>query len=451
MIKSKNDSISVENLKTIFPDLSRYLLIPHYEKKPNIAEETLRKLNPHVVAGEVTSTSKFRVCSSDPGKLTPVIFSDARISKCSRIIFSDKTDICRSSEVTLRGLKSCFNDKAKVCLSKKDGNNFFQAIDDGLYLSTGLNIILGDRSSGKTHTLERILNSFENVKYIKQFSLLQNDEEKFKKLLSTRHSTVNEQFLKEFKDVVSDITSVDLKRSKLEVEKYLTSLLKFASESDKQDSYSKASLFSETIFKEADLKGLVNLIDATILLIENAEYRDIIEKHITSESLRNLVSELIRKHTEISEANLKRRWLNDLVTKVKGDLKLKTSISPPSEIDFYDIIFENEKVKKFIQVVKVIQNEREIDRKAIRGFKVIAKTKKFTGAGQLKSRSGKQLTFSRAYENYHHPYSFLNCLKEIDLEETEYHKYFVEIDYKTLNKIMISQFRVAKDQNLIFT
>jgi len=342
------------------------LLIPHYDKKPNISEDTLSKLHPYIVAGEVSSARKFIACSKDSKKLTPVIFSDARICSAISVSFPTRQTFIDLAEVSLRGIKSCLNDKAKVHLSKSGGNKYFQVTDDGLFLSTGLNVILGERSTGKTYTLERIMNSFENIKYIRQFSLLQNDEEKFKALLSTRHSTVNEQFLKEFKEVVSDIKDVDIRRSKLEVEKYLTSLMKFAAESDKQDSYSKAKLFSETTFMESDLKGLVKLIDATTTLIENTEFKDLIDKHLSSINLKNLAVELMRSHMITLETNLKRRWSNDLIAKIKGDLKLKTSTIPPTDIDFYDIVIENEKVKKFNQVVTAIKTEREIDRKEIR-------------------------------------------------------------------------------------
>jgi Fe-S cluster assembly ATPase SufC len=433
LIQNKEDSITVEILKQIFPDLSRYLLIPHYDKKPSITNETIAKLQPYIFAGEVTSTRKFKFCLKDKSKLTPVIFSDVRI-KMEMPFYPTRQTFIDLMEVTLAGIKSCLSDKAKVCLSKDDGNEYFQVTDDGLYLSTGLNVILGERSSGKTYTLDRILQSSENVKYIKQFALLQNDEEKFKKLLSTRHSSVNEQFLKEFKEVVADVRGVDLKANRIDVEKYLESLLRFALESDKFDSYSKAKLFSETLFNESDQKGLDKLIDATILLIENEEYADLISKHLNLENLKNLASELIKKHIEIDEINLKKRWLNDLITKVKEDLQLKTATSQPVDIDFYSIVFENEKVKKFIKVVTEIQTEREIDRKEVRGFKVVARTKKFTGAAQLKNKSGKQLAFTGAFSKYSSPYPFLNLLKEIELEETELHKYFVEIDYRTLNK-----------------
>jgi Fe-S cluster assembly ATPase SufC len=433
LITSKSDCISVETLSAIFTDLSHYLLIPHYEKKPNISTETILKLSPNIFAGEVTSTRKFKACSKDNSKLTPVIFSDVRIVKGIQF-FPTRQTFIDLDVITIRGIKSCFADKAKVCLSSEDGNNYFQVTDDGLFLSTGLNVMLGERSTGKTHTLKRITKSFENVKYIEQFALLQNDEEKFKSLLSTRHSTVNEKFLNELKQVVSDIVNVDLKANKIDVEKYLSTLIKFASESETLDSYSKAKLFSETLFYEVDLKSLVKLIDATGLLIENTEYEDLINTHVSAISLKNLAVDLITKHIELNEENLKRRWLNDLITKTKDELKSKTSTTPPVEIDFYRIVLENEKVKKFNQVVFAIQNEMEIDRKEIRGFKVVARTKKYTGAQQLKTKSGKQIAFTTPFSKYGNPYSFLNSLKEIGLEETDYHKYFVDIEYRTLNK-----------------
>ncbi|MES2062575.1 MAG: PHP domain-containing protein [Bacteroidota bacterium] len=433
LINDKEDWITVEKLNEIFPDLSKYILIPHYEKNPNISDETISKLHPNITAGEVTSTRKFKSCLRDPTKLIPVLFSDIRITKGMNT-FPIRQTFIDLSDITLRGIKSCLSDKNKVCLSKNEGNKHFQVTDDGLFLSTGLNIMLGERSSGKTYTLNRIQSAFENVKYIKQFALLQNDEEKFESLLSTRHSTVNEAFLKEFRGVVGEIKNIDLRSTKLEVEKYLSSLLKYASESDKLDSFSKATLFSESLFVESDLKGIERLIEATITLIENTEFEDIITKHLRKENLKALVIELINKYGEVHEANLKRRWLNDLITKVKEDLKFKTTNVPPSEIDFYNIVLEVEKIKKFNLIVKEIQKEREIDRKEIRGFKVIAKTKKFTGAMQMIKKAKRQLVFSTAFSKYDSPYAFLNSLKEIHLEETEYYKYFVDIEYQTLNK-----------------
>src|SRR5438105_284784 len=44
LIQNKDQFITVEQMKSIFPILTNYLLIPHYDKKPIITPETIDKL-----------------------------------------------------------------------------------------------------------------------------------------------------------------------------------------------------------------------------------------------------------------------------------------------------------------------------------------------------------------------------------------------------------------------
>ena len=84
-------------------------------------------------------------------------------------------------ESSFLAVKSCLRDKSKVSLSASEGNSTFQVFDDGQVLSTGLNVIIGERSSGKSHTLERISNASENVRYLEQFSLVERDDKERRK------------------------------------------------------------------------------------------------------------------------------------------------------------------------------------------------------------------------------------------------------------------------------
>lgn len=433
LIKTKTDYITYEQLIEIFPLLSKYLLIPHYDKKPNIKVETLEKLGDNIFCGEVTSIRKFKSCISENDKLVPVIFSDCRFVEDMPNYPTRQTYI-DAEDNSLRAIKGCLFDKNKVYLSKEEGNEFFQATDDGIILSTGLNVIIGERSTGKTYTLEKIINSFENVKYIEQFSLLQNDEEKFKELVTTRHSLVSENYLKEFKDVIYEVNDVDIKSDNQDVEKYLDSLKKFASESDKLDSFSKCKLYNETKFELDDLENLKELIKAAKLFLDNTEYKTLINKHITESSLKELFLDLIENYKSKYIKNQEKSFVNDLTERIKDDLKIRSSSTSIEELDFNQIQLDKIKVKKFNELVKKIQTEKIIDSKEIRGFKVVAKTKKFTGAIQLQKKSKSRLAFSEAFENYEKPYKYLISLKNIAIEETEYYKYFVDIEYKTLNK-----------------
>ena len=434
LIVTQNDSITFDQFKNIFPNMERYLIIPHYEKRPNLKEETIRKFDHHIFAGEVTSVRKFKSCVKDPIMLTPVIFSDSRIVK-NMDSFSTRQTYIDANESSLRSIKGCFFDKAKVFLSKDEGNDFFQATDDGIILSTGLNVMIGERSTGKTHTLNKICTNFDNTKYIKQFSLLQNDDVKFKDLVTSRHSLISESYLKEFKDVVNDVNDVDLKTNNLNLERYIISLKKYALESDNLDSFSNCKLYNESKFEIDDDTNINRLINSSILLLENNEFKSIINKHIPDAVLKALIIDLVKIYTEIKIRNLKKRWINDLVEKIKGDLSFRSTTTRIEEIDFSKILMDKIKTKKFTEVVKKLQINNIIDSKDIRNFKVIAKTVKYTGAGQLKTKSRKKLSFSDAFANYNDPYKFLTSLKKIqELEEVDYCKYFVDIEYKILNK-----------------
>jgi len=233
LINSPEKFISVDNLKEIFIDLSRYLLIPHYDKSPIIRPEIIAELSEFITSGEVASAKKFKYCINDIDSLVPVLFSDLRFKE-GMTDFSPRQTFIDIDDTSLRAIKTCLLDKEKVFLVRDEGHSFFQVFENGQKLSTGLNVILGERSSGKSYTLKRIYNDYENVKYIKQFELLETDEEKDKKrfnnLLSTKQSSVSEIYLKEFKSVFDDVQKIDRKENEKEIENYLSSLLKVASE-----------------------------------------------------------------------------------------------------------------------------------------------------------------------------------------------------------------------------
>ena len=432
-ITSAEDNISIQELNQIFPDLSNYLLIPHYDKKPSLKQEKINQLSSFVNAGEVTSVKKFIYHSKKDDSLVPVIFSDSRLTS-ETLTFPTRQTYIDLQHITFSGIRSCLNDKNKVALSHEYGNDFFQATGDGLQLSTGLNIILGERSSGKTFTLDKIFQENDNVKYIKQFSLLQNDEHKFNEQLATEESRVTENYLKNFKEVVEKVLDIDLDEYSRQVDGYITSLLKFASESERADTFSKTALFNESKYEISNLTSINKLIEATILLLENEEYKTTINTYIQEENLKLLLIDLINKARAKKEEILKQQWLNDLIDSTKRALHTRSAQTSIEDIDLYEIALGQKKVEKFNEVVECLKTEKEIYRKDIGKFKIIAETKKYTRAQDLLNKSGRKMTFSTAFQQYASPYVFLQELKKINqLEPTDYYKYFIDIQYKILN------------------
>lgn len=61
--------------------------------------------------------------------------------------------------------------------------------------------------------------------------------------------------------------------------------------------------------------------------------------------------------------------------------------------------------------------------------------RKYTGAGELKSQSGRKTAFKEAYAKYDgDAYEYLLELKNTDVMEKDYYQFFAKIDYKILNQ-----------------
>lgn len=437
-IPSASDGIDIDTLNAIFPCLERYILIPHYDKKPKVPDSVIDKLSGYITAGEVGSIKKFMYSKKDGSSLVPVYFSDSRISK-DLIEMPTRYTYLNCDDAEFASIKNCLTDKNKVALSADETGRLFEIFEDGQQLFSGLNVVLGERSSGKTYTLDRIEETFPNVCYLKQFSLVEkneeNEEKKFNQLLSEKHSLLTREYLGEFQTVVNDVIDVDLSSDEDRVEKYVESLLKYAKELERHDSYSKACLFSEEKYQLSPQKGLQELIASTINLIENMEFRDLIEEHLSIISLKKLVVGLMEEYSSREQERLKRRWVNGVVGDVKSKLNARSASDPIDEINLYDVALNVEKIKRFNEIVNNMKHERIIQKKSLQGFEVVAETKVFDGALALQKTNKSKKIFSSAYAKYDEPYEFLQKLKLIEgLEEADYYKYFVKVEYKILNK-----------------
>lgn len=437
-INKIGDSITVDDFFYIFGDLNQYLIIPHYDKKPAISGDTLERIRGFIHAGEVDSPKKFIRMAKNEAEITPVIFSDARISEGMNSFPTRQTYI-DCGDLSIRSLKYSLRDRNKVALSRSEGNSLFQVFDDGQKLSTGLNIVLGARSSGKTVTLNQINKDCENVKYISQFSLVQRDdanyEKEFNADVARKKSTFADKHLSPFKAVLDDVLNIDLRINRRRVEEYLETLLKLAEEAEKLDAFSRVALFNETQFEIGADKALNDLIGSVRQLIENIEHREIIDKYIDSNNLKALARELIELLWSKAYERKKLVLINDIVRDVKNKLQLRTSATQVKDVDLYKIIIEHKKTTKFNEITKLLQADKVIYEENFQGFKVVCKQRAFEGPGEIKNTSGQKVAFSDAYREYSNPYKYLIALKENEsLTPSELYKYFACIEYEILNK-----------------
>lgn len=437
-IKKIGDSVSVEELLNIFGNLHDFLVIPHYDKGPPITGEALEKLKPYICAGEVDSAKKFVRNIKDASKLSPVLFSDSRM-KVYMERFPTRQTFVDCGEVSIDALKSCLKDKSKVSLSERDGNRLWQVFDDGQQLSTGLNVVIGARSSGKSHTLNRISNSVKRVKYIKQFSLVQQDdaanEREFKTGIEKNRSAFVDQYLTGFKRVVDEIVKIDSIANDRIVSRYLETLLRSAEEEDKRDAFSKASLFDEVEFPVGNTSTLYDLIGSVRQVIENIEYRPVIEKHVDLDGMRNLACELIEKLWDKTLDVEKKKVVNGLVKEIKEGLKIRTSAVQVEDVDLYSVAMDKKRVLRFSEIVRHLKREATIFKESLQGFRIEARKSPYSGALEVKTASGSKVAFSDAFRKYDSPYDYLRELMRIEvLPSASYYKLFVKISYCILNR-----------------
>jgi len=342
-------------------------------------------------------------------------------------------------DLSLNSIKIALGDKSKVSLSRDEGNKLFQILEDGQQLSTGLNVVLGGRSTGKSHTLDRISQAGGEVKYLKQFSLVQRDEvedeRRFNERLSTNKSLLTEDFLAPLKPVVHDLLDVDLEMDQRNVEKYLGTLIAHANRTDREDSYSNAELFNGEPFQVRSLESIENVINATKTLIHNEEYRGIIDKHIDVESLRSLVIELLKKQSDERLANLKKVWVNELISDIQSQLRFQTASTVVEDVNLYEVALNLKKASRFREVTRMAQRKRVIESQNVRHFQIIATADAFDGAMELQKLSKSKKKFSTAFEKYGDPYLYLKELEDIEgLPAAELYKYFVKVEFRINNK-----------------
>lgn len=432
------DQLSVDELKETYGDLSDYLVIPHYDKKPPVRGEALEKLKPFICAGEVDSAKKFVRAIKDATKPTPVLFSDLRI-RVGLTKLPTRQTFVDCGALTLSALKTCLQDKSKVALTKNDGNKLWQVFEDGQTLSTGLNVLIGARSSGKTYTLNNIKNTVKNVKYIKQFSLVQQNEVEYEREFNSeverKRSVFVDEYLAGLKRVLDDVMNVDLLAREREVENYIETLLKSAEETDRHDSFSNTSLFDEVEFPVGNTRTLAALIDSIRQVIENVEFRDIIEKHLELKALKNLTCELIEQLWQKTLEYEKKKLVNGAVKDIKQGLRVRTSAVQVKDVDMYEVCLDKKRVKRFTEIIGILKKEAIIFEETLQGFKIEARRGAYSGAGEIKAASGVKTAFSDAFRVYDNPYMYLQkMLANESLTRADLYKLFIKITYMILNE-----------------
>ena len=390
-IISPTDGITLCEMENIFTNMEKYLWIPHYDKKPNLDKNIIKNMGKNILCGEVGSVKKFIYCVKNANTPTPVYFSDYR-PKEGQENFPLRQTFFDISEVTVPSIKKCLIDKAKVTLSEKEGHHIFYVLPD-IPISTRLNVIIGERSSGKTHMLNEIFSHHENVKYIKQFSLIEMDpskeEQNFNNRIAMKQDDIVKDFFYEFSTVVDSIKKIPGDYCE-GLDKYLDSLIQHAEEIDRADMFSKCLIYNESLYQIDNLQGLKKLIDAVELLLDNRQYQDIIYTHIEKNKLKSLFKALIKEYRKKYCEKLKKSWVNGLVKNIQTSLQAKTANTKIEDVDFYSLQIYRHCINKFEIIVDSIKKRTVIHTNEIGDFTIQVTKRPYESATEMKNTSKKK-------------------------------------------------------------
>lgn len=405
LINENTDSISMGELFSIFGELKSYLVIPHYYKKPKIGKGLLNDLGEYIEAGEVQSPKSWALCQKENG-LTPVIFSDFRCAKYEKekekLGLPSRYTYLKCDELTIPRIKLALKDKNNVSLDIDNQKNVFQLLPDGTTASNGLNVVMGKRSSGKSHTLNTIHNAYggESMKYIRQFDLIKNSsDEMFKQIIEREQDEVTNKYFGELKQLITYISQFNRERNITNIGNYIESLKNYAINKEKDDIYSKVNLFTETLLNEFNLEKINDLINSFITIIEDEEYDNIVSSRVNKDDLKIIAIELVKIYTIKRINNHCIEETNNIINDIKKKLGQNSSLNPIEEVDFKEeftlIVIEN----KFNQLIELGAYRRIVDARQRFDFIIEAEVSKISCASDLNKYSGSKNTSDLFYED----------------------------------------------------
>ena len=431
--------ISYDDFISTFSNFEEYLLIPHYKKKPALQQQIIRKFGRNITCGEVDSIKKFCILKKQQEDLVPIFSSDIRIKKDldsfpTRFTFLDIND------TSLKSIKYALMDKNKVFLNDNKNDNEFIFSSDGLVASTKLNVIIGKRSSGKTYALNKIKDAFDtsNIKYIKQFEITEKSgNEKFDKITKEEYERITIEYISLISNILPHILEIDLNNDITELENYHTTLINRAINSERNDIFSKSSIFNEIAFNVKSNKELEELIKAIKILLENETYEKIIDETIDRVSLSKLLLKFIEIHRNKYLDEKLKNEIDILIKNIQKKLELKSSIDSISQIDFYNIIKNRLIVKRFNEDFDKIKENKKIYEEDYQRFKVIAVKAPYKNVTEMKkganiTSGALQDIFEGHYKN--NIFEYIKHLHEYGISTDNISKSIIDISYKVVNK-----------------
>lgn len=368
--------LSVSKFKNLFSDLNEGLFIYEYGKSNSLVvnDEFQDPFFKHYtfVRG-VNSQLRFQRALLQVNADCPALFSDGHATEYD-------PDPVRN-DITKLALKNTFLQIEKFSFEQvllefqsprhvkvtADGQpNIFQIDVEGnpVTVSTKLNLIVGRRGSGKTFLLNHINRQYDNgdasVAYIRQFRSAQDTEDFLKSESSRIASEARNQWVKKHQSMLDGIVSFYKELSSDNVDSYLSSLKRFASELVNTSVAKRVKLFSESEFEIPEIRSIGVSLTKLKDVIDNQALWQFATEGKREKYWHNVVdayNDLQKNFIKKAISNAIKKEVNGTMKVIKTTVTNRTAIEPVANIDLFHQFERQKEQAKIVHSVGAIINE----------------------------------------------------------------------------------------------
>lgn len=335
---------NVNELIMSFPFIDSCLVIPHFNKDPSISNESLIAIRDYVDAVETSSLKKaIRLSKTNSLDVPVVCFTDFRFGGNGKP--EPKSVYIDTDNLTITNVKAAMKSDRGIRYNIEGTDQL--EIAPGILACDSLNLLIGKRSTGKTHTLERTIGLCDegDVYYIKQGSLVADStESQFEQYLSESFSSNIVNYYKRWIPILAEAKRIGGKSNReTKIRDYLIALKKYAGSSTMADSFSECHLFHAKPLPITDCSEYTKVIDALIVLLNAVKTKNIVEKYIGQDSLLRTLAEVVNKARQKKMESSATERANDISAAVKRKLTVRSSQdeypTPVLSSVFHDQVF----------------------------------------------------------------------------------------------------------------
>ncbi len=441
--QTQSDSITSEQLCAQLPCWDQGIYIFELGKSKGV-KEIPDVFSNVVCVGGVPNQLRFNIAKNNQEGLVPCLFSDAHATnqdsgnrnKIENL--KNKQTYLQIDSCEFEDIKKCLRDKSKVSINKE---NLKDAINiDGVNISSGLNLVVGKRGTGKTYFLNKIKEYSDDECYeIKQFETARADEyiEKQRKEQGVKEFSLwQERYTKEFSKIKAYIQ--DMHNETNDIEKFLVDVKRFANEMARSNSSQKYLLFQETEFELPNIDYIRNALKNIKEVIDNKEIWSLLKNNSQKKS------HFIEVYSELRDIYLKYRQdselkqkINEIMRNVKSTITAWIGIDNVQECSVNKVIEKQQLEKKIDSFLKTIVVETPLKNDRLHGYQIRVNLIPYKTASQFQKAIGTQEAVNNDLIKTYNDKDFIAFLKNLKQKkfynEANFAEYLLQKEVKLLD------------------